>query len=177
MNTLLLCGIGVWLLLLTFLVSRLLVMLVDFRKLIPVEHDGKPLRRINGPLPAEAAAVFGRIGAGPELSAAAFAEGDASSLRQARLIEPADVTPGRTVFLVTGGDDGDPVHQALAGTGARVLRDPEADAILRALDVDAPLAFEISGGEVVAQFHLGRDGSFGRFSTLIRQHRGRIGAR
>jgi hypothetical protein len=178
MTTLLFSVLALWLLLLTALVS-VLVTVVSSREERAADSEGEepPRRYINGPLPVAAAAAFKRLGMGSELSAAAFTAGDEPSLHQARLIKPADLATGRTVFLVTGGDGADPVEQALVATGARVVRDPEAREILRALDAVTPLAFEISGGQVVAQHDLGRDGTFGRFATLVRERRSRTRAR
>ncbi len=180
MNVVLLCGAALWLLVLTLVVSRVITLVTKLRDTAaaaePVDEAGEPARRINGPLPAEVAAAFDRLGTGRDLSAAAFTAGHAPSVRQALLVEPDDVDPGRTVFLVTGGDGGDLLHEALASTGALVVHDPEAGEIVRGLGISTPLAFEVSAGEVVAQFHLGRDGTFGRFSELIRAHLARAGS-
>ncbi|MGW7531261.1 hypothetical protein [Amycolatopsis sp. NPDC054798] len=174
MTTVLLSALALWLLLLTVLVSVLFTV-VSAREERAADSEGEetPRRYLNGPLPAAVAAAFKRLGMGTELSAAAFTAGDEPSLHQARLIKPAEIAVDRTVFLVTGGDGADPVEQVLAETGVKVIRDPEAGEILRALDAVTPLAIEISGGQVVAQHDLGRDGTFGRFATLVRERRGR----
>jgi hypothetical protein len=101
-----------------------------------------------------------------------FAANCARCVRQARLISSEDVDPERTVFLITGSDRAgvEELRGLLAPTDARLMCDPEALDLLKALGVDdTPFAFLTSAGEVVAQSYLGHNGSFRSFVSPIRK--------
>jgi hypothetical protein len=155
MTTVLLYGVLVWLVVLTALLARMLRLLTGIQALAP----RPPVKA--GPVPA----ALERLG--PDRTAVLFRVDQPASLKQANRIKAGDVDPDRVVFLVTGSGD-DRLHRLLAPTGARVMVDPEAQEISQALaPADVPLAFHLAGGEIVAQWRLGRDGSFRQFSRQI----------
>ena len=113
---------------------------------------------IPSPLPERAVDALVRGGvADPQFVGVFFSAGCGTCLERAT--EIADDLPdaARTVFLVTGNrpDALTDLRRVLEPVGARIVGDPEAHDIVKALGIQStPFAFRVAAGQVVAKTYL-----------------------
>ncbi len=109
---------------------------------------------IPSPLPDRAASAFRAHGVQvDDLVATFFSPTCGSCLERAEQVAAALIDPARNVFLVTGDvESAKDFSRILAATGVPILTNPDAQNIVKSLDIrSTPFTFRVIGGQVVAK--------------------------
>jgi hypothetical protein len=88
-----------------------------------------------------------------DLVATFFSPSCGTCLERAEQVAAALVDPDRNVFLVTGDlQSAKDMSDILAGTGVPILTDPDAQNIVKSLEIrSTPFTFRVIGGQIVAK--------------------------